>query len=703
LLSVAVALFVAQTLIPTESAVWRGDAIPLATAWILVACTWALLSLRQGSSTLHFGPIDAAVLALAAWYVLAAWAATQHAAPRPALNLLWQWVALSLQFLLWRQLLADAPARRAVIAVALGLALALSALGLYQYFVSLPQTRATYAADPDRWLRESGNWYPPQSRERALFEQRLASREPLATFALANSFAGFLLPWWLIGSAWLIAPPLRHLQPTRARFALLIFALSVAACLLLTKSRSALLAALLVSPVLIFSWRQRRSDLPPRNSPTSRPIWALIPIAGLIILLFAILAGGLDREVLTQAPLSLGYRLQYWQATTRMIANHPWLGCGPGNFGDQYTLYKLPTASEEISDPHNALFELAATAGLPALIFFLLILALALWQCVRSHNITDSTSDPTSSRRTTLYVAAGGVLGFFIAALAAPLVGYHISLPFILCGSTLLLAIVFLLSSIIDRTPPIPWLLLAALAALLINLLAAGGITFPAVAGTFWLVLALLVAETDSTPARTLRPAGGIALAGSLLLLTVACYWMAYRPNVESQAALRHADSDPTRASELLSQAVQADPLSAEPWRRLAAMHLQAWKTTRDPNQWRLFVTSAQHAGELRPQASAIAYEIGLWSLEAHRETHDPAPLQQAIASLTRAVDLYPHQAQRRALLALALAASGQLPKAQVQAARAAAQSAATPHFDQQLTPEIAAEIAPLLSAPAPP
>ena len=51
-----------------------------------------------------------------------------------------------------------------------------------------------------------------------------------------------------------------------------------------------------------------------------------------------------------------------------MIHDHPWLGCGPGNFGDYYTQYKLPIASEEIKDPHNFLFEVAANAGLPALL-----------------------------------------------------------------------------------------------------------------------------------------------------------------------------------------------------------------------------------------------------------------------------------------------------------------------------------------------
>ena len=66
-----------------------------------------------------------------------------------------------------------------------------------------------------------------------------------------------------------------------------------------------------------------------------------------------------------------------------MIAAHPWLGCGPGNFQEAYTLYKLPEASEEIADPHNFLLEVWATAGTPAAVGLLAVLgcfAFAAWQ-----------------------------------------------------------------------------------------------------------------------------------------------------------------------------------------------------------------------------------------------------------------------------------------------------------------------------------
>ena len=58
-------------------------------------------------------------------------------------------------------------------------------------------------------------------------------------------------------------------------------------------------------------------------------------------------------------------------------------GVGPGNFGDHYTRFKLPTASEEIADPHNGFLEVWATAGTPALVALVVTLGLVLWYALR--------------------------------------------------------------------------------------------------------------------------------------------------------------------------------------------------------------------------------------------------------------------------------------------------------------------------------
>ena len=113
------------------------------------------------------------------------------------MNMLWEWIGLGVGYFLLRQLLRGQHKARAIVVVMIGLATAMSCYGLEQYFVSLPADRERYAVDPEGALRDAGLFAPPGSRQRFLFEQRVNSTEPMGTFALANSLAGFLAPgWW---------------------------------------------------------------------------------------------------------------------------------------------------------------------------------------------------------------------------------------------------------------------------------------------------------------------------------------------------------------------------------------------------------------------------------------------------------------------------------------------------------------------------
>ncbi len=200
--------------------------------------------------------------------------------------------------------------------------------------------------------------------------------------------------------------------------------LSVTGCLLLTKSRSAYVAlgaCALLLPFCGASWRRFDRRL------------ALAGIFTVVLLVVAaILGGGLDAQVLTEASKSLGFRLQYWQATLSMIARHPWLGVGPGNFQDYYTQFKLPQASEEIRDPHNFLLEVWATCGTFAFVALVAALAMLAWRLW--HARAESSSSPTIRRPTAagttnevLYVVVGGGAGFLLAFLIGPLFGYSLT------------------------------------------------------------------------------------------------------------------------------------------------------------------------------------------------------------------------------------------------------------------------------------
>ncbi len=183
--------------------------------------------------------------------------ARRYASARPALNMVFEWVALGTIFLLTRQLVRTPRETRALVAAMVALATVLASYGLYQVFIGLPATRAAYAENPDEAMRALGQWLPPGSVERQQFENRLASSEPLATFALTNSLAGFLAPWLIVGLAVWLSPLVRRGRaadtPAGRRsgwsgltimhsIAIAVCLAAIAACLVLTKSRSAYLA-----------------------------------------------------------------------------------------------------------------------------------------------------------------------------------------------------------------------------------------------------------------------------------------------------------------------------------------------------------------------------------------------------------------------------------------------------------------------------
>src|SRR5262249_19715776 len=144
--------------------------------------------------------------------------------------------------------------------------------------------------------------------------------------------------------------------------------------LVLTKSRSAWIGLLV--GIVIVAWKSRKEV--PRRVYVATGVLGLALIAALVV--GGLVTGRLDREVLTQAPMSLGYRWEYWRGTWRLLTGGAtdlatalrsatlWRGVGPGNFRGPYLRYKLPESSEEILDPHNLFLEVWATGGIGALL-----------------------------------------------------------------------------------------------------------------------------------------------------------------------------------------------------------------------------------------------------------------------------------------------------------------------------------------------
>jgi hypothetical protein len=699
-------LFVARPLFPSEAVAYRGDGLPVVMLWIVLSVLWALAVIGRPQFRIRFGWTDAAVVALIGWHTIAAVWAAMHFSPRPAVNMLWEWIALGLSFFLARQLIVGRREARAVVAVMIALAVALSGYGLYQYFHELPATRAMYEADPEGAVRAAGLAFESNSPERQLFEDRLQSTEPFSTFALVNSLAGYLAPWLVMLAGLGIASGLSRKRPW-TRVAAVCCGLPIAGCLLLTKSRSGYVAAGLG---LVLAWllcRERKGRLG----------WKLpAGLAAVGALLVA--AGGLDRELVSEAAKSLSYRVQYWQSTLQMLADHPLVGCGPGNFQDAYTAYKLPEASEEVADPHNFLLEVWATAGTPAMLALLAALVCFAWTSTfgiqhsafsiqhspeRPHPCPLPEGEGTTDSPAHVFVGAG--CGFLLAVPLGLMSAAPPGLMAVLLGLPLAAACAAVLAGWVygGQMPAI--LPAIGVVVLLVNLLAAGGIGFPGVAGSLWLLLALgLNAVGADRPPRTLPRIAAVGLLMVALALAVACYASGYGPVLRCQGELWPAREawmrgNPAVAEKHLLAAAKADPLSAEPWHQLVAVAANQWRQRKTPDAlWQLDQYLDQYdrvLSKLAPNSSCSWLADGQLHEEVYSAAGRPTDIQSAIQAYSRAVALYPNSGLCRAKLALAHQAAGDLRSFREEADRAWWLDDQTPHADKKLPPQLRRRLLP--------
>ncbi len=755
LLAGLTALFVARPLFPTESAVY-GDGLPVVMLWIVLAILWLLGAIGKPRWEVRFGWVDAAVVVLVAWHTVAGVAAVFRASPRPAVNMTWEWLGMGLAFLLARQVIVTRREARAVTAVMAALAVALAGYGLYQYTVEMPAMRAAYAADPVQALRAAGLGFEPGSAQAKLFEDRLQGTEPIATFALTNSLAGYLAPWLvvLVGAALLGGGVRRRLLP------ILLCAVPVAVCLVLTKGRSAYAATML--GLLLLGWIAWKGRAEKQFSWKLPALVAAVVVAAVGL---AVVAGGLDRKVATGAATSLGYRLEYWRSTAKMIADRPLLGCGPGNYQFEYTRYKLPEASEEVADPHNFLFEIWATAGTPALLALLAVLAgffctpctphaprevwYSRWfhalflrfsrggnkveqgftQSVKSTERDDqvwysrwfhalflrfsrggnkveqgftqsvkSTEDLSTEGHDAAWFVVAGAAGGFLLAVPLGLLSWAPPgfMPIAVGLPCAAVAVAMLSGWIRDGRLP-PALPAVAMVVLLVHLLAAGALGFPGVSGTLWLLLA--VGLMGDQPKRAPRTAAFGAL-GLALALAVACHQTAYEPVLQARRALEAgreaaAAGRLDQAEQWLRTATEADPLAADPWRDLAALMLQAWEHTGIPAALEAFREADAEAARREPNSAAAWFVSGDWHLRVHRQTGAAADADRAVTAYSRAVMLYPNSARHRAWLALAHRATGDQQSFEQEAVEALRLDRLTPHADKKLPDALRGELQP--------
>ncbi len=361
------------------TSVFQGEALAQNLGWLVVALLTALASVRCGVG-LRMGPKVWLWLLCLGWFLGATWLAGSGNNPRVGWHGFWQVVALAACFLSARTLLVGPRSQRMALLILLVGCVGLAGQGLHQVFSEFPAQRARYLADPEGVIAENPDLdLPAGSPMRKRFEDRLLySSEPYATYALANSLAVLLsggLVWlWGLGIARWHSPSTsspelaESLAESSARKpsvppwagwgGLALAAGIVALCWFLTRSRVSYVA-LGVGGLAWYLASDRRSQ-------EQRRLLSWLLGVGVV----ASALGGMwlwrnDSLVLSEAPKSLSYRLEYWAATLAMLRDHAGWGIGLGNFQNYYPLYKLPQASEIVADPHNWILDVCVSLSFP--------------------------------------------------------------------------------------------------------------------------------------------------------------------------------------------------------------------------------------------------------------------------------------------------------------------------------------------------
>ena len=698
-LGLVVASVAATPLIPSDATSSRNGAglfLIMLQLILLVGCCFLLI--RHGEFRLRFCRTDGAILLFVGWQAAATWATLNQGNARQSLNVLWQYVASGAVYWMLRQWCLSPRQQKALVVVMLAVALTLCGMAFEQYFFSLPRDRAAFERDPEGVLARAGIEAPAGSPQWQLFKNRIESKEPFATFALTNSLAGLLAPWLVasLAAAWFDGRAAAKPWRTMATFGLI--GLVIAACLLLTKSRSAILgAAAGVALMGLYGLRQRWRHV----------LWAgaALTVGGAGLFAAAWSVGAVDRELFTEATKSLGYRWEYWQATAAMIREHPWFGVGLGNFQECYAGYKLPQSSEMILDPHNFLLELAATGGVPSLVlaFAIGVAAATRWrrgapqaagpQLAGQQPARPRLSGPQQEALRRLDVGPVWI-GGSAAGILAFVVGYEAPLGLEWAGLLALLVIClvgWLLRPWIEATETPRFLPLLVLSVELINLLAAGALSFAGVAISLWVALALLVnqtavGQTDRRP----RPAVGWGLLAASLL-SLGLFWLtAYGPRIAGEVAAARLGlamqlGQPEEARNQARKWIADDPWSPDARYQLAAVYFRIWQETGDHAAFQTFARELRSALDRDPNSHLRQRLSGDLYLRAWRMSNDPEHLHSAIQHYEAAVRLYPNGAANHAQLAWALHLAGQRPKARDAAEKSLVLDRLNPHLDQKL------------------
>ena len=718
LLAVTAAILVATTLVTSFAIPAResNDLLPV-LCWLVIALIWTLYQWLHARDRISFGAVSQAVLIVVLLHTTSGLAKMWAGNPRATINSIWQWIGFGVMFWLIRQLVRSDRESRALCAVMIGVA-GFSALhGGYESFYSLPRDRAAYWSSDEagkQAFHGQAGLEPllAGTPGRFHFENRLQANEPTGSFTLTNSLAAFLTPWLVVVLGVLLGLTGRPCEvakqgevhvssiPSTAGVAIrnhwevvltaALAALLIGMCLILTKSRSGYVAITLV--VLWLGWQGQLGQ-----QVSLRKSLAWILVASLVMVAIAIGTNRIDGPVLYESVKSFSYRIQYWRSTFSLIMADPLLGCGDGNFQQYFSQFKLPETSETVADPHNFILEVWATAGSLTLLAF----GWLAWTFYR-----ESSSPESSEFGKEEQVQPCAVQAIYLGALAGGFV------PVFLLTSHELFLLLPCLMVVFGVNKLHPWvqrgrlsrqLLKIALAGLMINLLAVGGIGIPGVAVSGWLLLALALPRPVIRGGELTRRTSGLVLMASLLVV-VAFYFTALLPIYQVRNLLTAGHIAAARAEQELLQgrgeqatayweqarkswidATRSDPYTSVPWMELTRLSWQRWQQFHRLDDYKQMQDSAEQALSLNRRSYVLQSMIGDWYTAAYAG-QDLQALESAISAYRQAQRFYPNSAILTARLAWLYHLQGDMENAIRAANRSLQLDDLNPHMEFKLS-----------------
>ncbi len=596
---------------------------------------------------------------------------------RAAITYLSVLLAPMLMAMLLVQLL-DSPAKiKIVLAVVAALGLVNVYQGADQFFSSNQMTIQQYEEDPQTILEPLG--IEKGTIQHFLFEHRLYSRGVRGYLTTRNSAGSFFL-LALFAALALLPAGVKWSELQRNQRAMLIALIAVIVLVLfglaLTKSKGAIIGLLFASLALGLYYSRGRWLAAHKKVILAACVLLTVAAAATIMwygLTHNRLPGGNPMLV----------RWQYWHATGRMIADHPFAGVGPGNFATFYTHYKPPAALESVADPHNFVLSLLAQFGPLGLLAFVAAIALPLYRITqpRGPAITPPASSGRESKALVpLLLGAACATLLIVRPLlmpanitgAAPAVLLYVTFAFYIAPAAVFLIGFFMAAGSFrsqhknagkaagpdqpaaDRAVPI---LFCAVLAVAVHNLIDFAVFEPPVFTTLWAIIACLIAahhNRRNTRPVALRPAPAVRIP--LVLLCIAVAWAyfqyAFLPAADATDKMARARQAVFAgnfdiAHSLLQAAAQDDPLNPDPPATNARISLQnyEWSQSQDRDLLLRAERSLQTAIDRDP-ASYKNYErltetyCRLAEIPTDREPSDW--LEKAMDSARKAVERYP-------------------------------------------------------------